>query len=1105
MMNGQLDLVLQHIQRLAGAPGIEGLKDGPLLERFAAGEEAAFAALVRRHGPMVLGVCRRVLGDLHAAEDAFQATFLVLLRRAAALNRRGSLASWLYTVAYRVALRARAAAARRQCQERKVAHMADSASEVDAGWLDLQPILDEELSRLPENYRVAVLLCCVQGKTNVEAARLLGWPLGTVKGRLARARELLRERLGRRGITLPAAGLVALLAENAAAAVPGTLIHATVQAAVAASAGATVAASASALSLAEGVLKAMFVTKLKIASVLLLGAGLLALAAGALADPAPAPAQGKVLLTDDKTPAPPNNAKVIAIKPPSQAKAQAKERTITGRILGEGKRPLAGARVAVVGWWQRLPAQGPEILGKTQTDKAGKFRLTIKPPLPPGAHQEVLLATAAGHGLGWGPADGKDGVEIQLAPEQVIRGRLLDVQGNPAAGVQVAVSRLGGGASMSRRRMMDYAVDYVIVQGAEVEEYEDFEDSDYATFARGYLARRVLADGWLLNLDRPSDRATVWADVAYFTDATARPRLAFRDPPANLPFWPKAVTTDDQGRFALHGIGRGEGVGLQVRDPRFALQALDVPPQKDDKPAEVPLILQQRRLLEGTVTDAASGRPVPHARLKVRSPSTIANAVFDFDGDGSLRVIDWRGRRRAGGYRAAVEFAVALNINDIRRPDEIPVAEVKADAQGRFRLPLHHAGAYTIAVAGPPGAPYLARVQQIEWPKGAVERKQQDFTLVRGVPVKGKVTEAPGGKAVAWARVDFWSKGLKLPAGVRFPRPTLTREDGTFQALLPPASWHLVVTGPAPAYRFQKLASDWLVETKADNKGPAALPPFVRPDAWKALDLKAGEQAREVSLTLQPAPLLRGRLVGPDGQAVARARLLYQQPLPVEPAQFTPQQVRRLYLDLWGTLPDPQFLYWVHNEVAPPGLVLSDLKEGTFAVPVHDPEATYRLHFLDAAACLGTVVELAGQRAGGEPLTVPLAPCGQAQARLLDAQGKALAKHHPLLWLLPGREAPPVPKDATELMAGGLGSPDAVLLGKVDPLHYGKGLLTHADGRVTLPALIPTATYRLLLGDGKARDFTVRQGQTLTLPDLTVVRPELLKKVPAGEPGKKPR
>ena len=190
--------VLDQLQHAGG-----GLTDGQLLARFVATrDEPAFAALVRRHGPMVLGVCRRLLPRGPDAEDAFQATFLVLFRRARALDRGGSVANWLYTVAYHVALRARADAARRRQCERAVPRR-DEAPAADV-WSDLRPVLDEELTRLPDKYRAPVVLCYLEGKTNEEAGRLLGCPVGTVKGRLSRARDLLRARLARRGVTLSA-------------------------------------------------------------------------------------------------------------------------------------------------------------------------------------------------------------------------------------------------------------------------------------------------------------------------------------------------------------------------------------------------------------------------------------------------------------------------------------------------------------------------------------------------------------------------------------------------------------------------------------------------------------------------------------------------------------------------------------------------------------------------------------------------------------------------------------------------------------------------------------------------------------------------------------
>jgi RNA polymerase sigma factor (sigma-70 family) len=206
------------------------LTDGELLARFAATrDEAAFAALVARHGPMVLGVCRRVLGHRQDAEDAFQATFLVLAQKAAAIRQRNSIGCWLYGVAYRAALTAAAANARRRSRERQVnamPHPEVATAEVP----DWRPLLDRELSRLSEKYRAAVVLCDLQGKPRKEAARLLGVPESTLANRLARA--LLAKRLRGRGVEWTGAALAAALAaDTASARVPAALVWGTARAA----------------------------------------------------------------------------------------------------------------------------------------------------------------------------------------------------------------------------------------------------------------------------------------------------------------------------------------------------------------------------------------------------------------------------------------------------------------------------------------------------------------------------------------------------------------------------------------------------------------------------------------------------------------------------------------------------------------------------------------------------------------------------------------------------------------------------------------------------------------------------------------------------------
>jgi RNA polymerase sigma factor (sigma-70 family) len=215
------------------------LSDENLLEKFLNGEESesqrAFGALVERHGPMVLGICRHVLNQHQDAEDAFQATFLVLAQKGATIRNRRVLAGWLHEVAHRIAVKARTSVVRRRTLERQGMAMSPPATEPSnqdqvAAWNELRPVLHAEVERLPERYRIPVILSYLEGKTNEEVAALLRWPVGTVKGRLSRARDLLRSRLVRRGLTLSAAFLMTALSQGTvfAEVVPADLVKRTV-------------------------------------------------------------------------------------------------------------------------------------------------------------------------------------------------------------------------------------------------------------------------------------------------------------------------------------------------------------------------------------------------------------------------------------------------------------------------------------------------------------------------------------------------------------------------------------------------------------------------------------------------------------------------------------------------------------------------------------------------------------------------------------------------------------------------------------------------------------------------------------------------------------
>ncbi len=224
--------------------------DGDLLGRFLTpgdeAAEAAFRALVVRHGPMVLGVCRQILQQHQDAEDAFQATFLVLARRGSTVRDPRVLGRWLYEVAYRIAVRSRAEAVRRRAHERQGPEMAAPPPDHEVAWNELRPVLHDEVNRLPEKYRTPVVLCYLEGKTNEEVAQLLQWPIGTVKGRLSRARDLLRARLTRRGLALSVALLLVRLSEGSAVAeeVPGPLVERTVRSGMLVASGRAIGAAA---------------------------------------------------------------------------------------------------------------------------------------------------------------------------------------------------------------------------------------------------------------------------------------------------------------------------------------------------------------------------------------------------------------------------------------------------------------------------------------------------------------------------------------------------------------------------------------------------------------------------------------------------------------------------------------------------------------------------------------------------------------------------------------------------------------------------------------------------------------------------------------------
>jgi RNA polymerase sigma factor (sigma-70 family) len=447
--------------RVAAPYGIGVPSDSELVNRIvSARDEAAFEVIVWRHGPMVLSVCRRVLRNEQDAEDAFQATFLTFVRKAAAISQHRALAGWLYRVAHRICLRALDARTRRDDLEKRRAARSLVSAETDQRSLELKELLDAELDRLPERYRVPVVLCYLQGRTTEEVARELGCARGTVLSRLARARERLRGRLLRRGVSLTAGTFPVVLSENGAPAlVPVALVEKTVRTGLA-SGLAPIAAPVAALS--SGMLKTMLLTRLKFLGALTAAVFVVA-GAGIWVHRALAerPSRGMaepwaVAVVDEPRPQP---------KPFAKPKHQTHPITVTGMAVDARGKPLNDATIYL------LSTNGIDaVVGSTKTDGDGHYAfkdapLPVNRPNAPGASLRgtfQVYGTATGYGFAWHgmrsflaiarPADfnpaGEDYdtflgeplvMNLQFHTATRLYGQLADESGKPIKGAKVAI------------------------------------------------------------------------------------------------------------------------------------------------------------------------------------------------------------------------------------------------------------------------------------------------------------------------------------------------------------------------------------------------------------------------------------------------------------------------------------------------------------------------------------------------------------------------------------------------------------------------------------------------------------------------------------------
>jgi RNA polymerase sigma factor (sigma-70 family) len=391
MFGGQLAPVLRYVRKMAATNQDSGLTDGQLLERFVSRrEEAAFEALLQRHGAMVLGVCQRILHHSQDAEDAFQATFLVLIRKADSIGKQESVSSWLHGVAYRTALKARAEAAKRWDHERQVRQMQSRDPTIEVIWRELGPLLDEEIERLPAKYRLPFVSCYLEGKTYEEVSQELGCSRWTIATRLSRARARLRRRLAGRGLALTAGGLETVLSQQAVSAgISATLAAATLRSAsavVGAQSATITTISANIVALTEGVIRTMSLTKLKTATALLLLLGLIGLAAGVTSYHAPAAASTQTKKGDAVKPAPQETAKLKDADQPKSKEPQANKEEAKGKTAPPGCPVELRLKVPKGPYFLDLGGRTPEEFRK-QLQPDNFYRL----PAPPKVDLELEL------------------------------------------------------------------------------------------------------------------------------------------------------------------------------------------------------------------------------------------------------------------------------------------------------------------------------------------------------------------------------------------------------------------------------------------------------------------------------------------------------------------------------------------------------------------------------------------------------------------------------------------------------------------------------------------------------------------------------------------
>jgi RNA polymerase sigma factor (sigma-70 family) len=810
----RFEKVIQHIHAMAAGRPIQELTDRQLLDTFLADRtEAAFAALVSRHGPMIFRICRRVLEHEQDAEDAFQAVLVVFARNGHSIRKREALAEWLHGVAYRTAMKAKRSAARRRNHEGAIKNRS-TASASSPSWNDVQLVLDEEIQQLPKAYKAAFVLCVLQGKSGPQAARELDIPVGTVSSRLTWARKRLQQRLSRRGIELSAILAALSVAEGVGRAMPANLTSAKLLAGLISTASGTTTdiISPHVVALAQSVGRAMFVTKAKIGTGLLLAVGILA-TGGAMARQAvgdrPAPQVAQAPSTSAMA------TKSYGKSQPIKAIANdlLESATYGGQVVDENGKPVTGAKV----YYHFCSGEYEPHPVRASTDAQGRFAFTLsRNDVPDSALAEDsdplklghIIVKADGFAYAWrsfaGAPRGRGKSDLnpiyRVARDNApVEGRLVNLEGKPLPNLRISV--LSAAAS---------------------------DHADLADFIKAIGDHTPLHEALLRQVSNNLVNIRTGSTMAQF-----------------LP----SATTDKEGHFSLRGFGKEQVLELRIEGEPVETQTVFVMtrPRPVDSPSFLtPLRLKEQfamenerslllwngfnhalppgRVIVGTVRDEKTGAPIPRAIVESYqlAGSTLGeNAVYH-------TVADENGKYRFAGLPRGKGSRIRIR----------PTSDL----------------------------PYLPIVKEVQV-GGTLEEVTVDASLERGIWADVATSDKSSGKAISGSISYFflpedWAKNPTLA-------PPVDRHTFAYN--------HFMRIRPDGTFRFVAVPGRAIVAFRADSKmypmpanaSTIKLPSHLSPSnfvAFAEINPRLGDPSIRVEFVLDAGRIFQGKLLDPDGR-----------------------------------------------------------------------------------------------------------------------------------------------------------------------------------------------------------------------------------------------